>query len=90
MRLRDSTVALPRRWDCVSTELQHQETHERGMIKDKSAVSDPERRYAFRQVVGRVNDPVHRWRPVPTPELADRFLEPPFGAALGVRGLRGT
>src|ERR1035438_7053257 len=30
MRLRDSTVALPRRWDCVSTELQHQETHERG------------------------------------------------------------
>src|ERR1017187_8578727 len=29
MRLRDSTVALPRRWDCVSTELQHQETHER-------------------------------------------------------------
>jgi hypothetical protein len=30
MRLRDSTVALPRRWDCVSTELHHQETHERG------------------------------------------------------------
>jgi hypothetical protein len=30
MRLRDSTVAPPRRWDCVSTELQHQETHERG------------------------------------------------------------
>ena len=30
MRLRDSTVALPRRWDCVSTEFQHQETHERG------------------------------------------------------------
>src|ERR1035441_9916769 len=30
MRLRDSTVALPRRWDCVSTELQQQETHERG------------------------------------------------------------
>src|ERR1035438_2464173 len=30
MRLRDSTVALPHRWDCVSTELQHQETHERG------------------------------------------------------------
>jgi hypothetical protein len=30
MRLRDSTVALPRRWDCVSTELQHQETRERG------------------------------------------------------------
>jgi hypothetical protein len=30
VRLRDSTVALPRRWDCVSTELQHQETHERG------------------------------------------------------------
>ena len=30
MPLRDSTVALPRRWDCVSTELQHQETHERG------------------------------------------------------------
>src|ERR1039458_5466996 len=30
MRLRDSTVALPRRCDCVSTELQHQETHERG------------------------------------------------------------
>ena len=30
MRLRDSTVARPRRWDCVSTELQHQETHERG------------------------------------------------------------
>jgi hypothetical protein len=30
MRLKDSTVALPRRWDCVSTELQHQETHERG------------------------------------------------------------
>jgi hypothetical protein len=30
MRLRDSTVALPRRWDCVSTELQHQETHEQG------------------------------------------------------------
>src|ERR1035437_2136527 len=30
MRLRDSTVALPRRWVCVSTELQHQETHERG------------------------------------------------------------
>ena len=30
MRLRGSTVALSRRWDCVSTELQHQETHERG------------------------------------------------------------
>ena len=30
MRLRDCTVALPRRWDCVSTELQHQESHERG------------------------------------------------------------
>src|ERR1035437_5222419 len=30
MRLRDSTVALPRRWDCVSTELQHKETHEWG------------------------------------------------------------
>src|ERR1035441_4413625 len=30
MRLRDSTVVLPRRWDCVCTELQHQETHERG------------------------------------------------------------
>jgi hypothetical protein len=29
MRLRDSIVALPRRWDCVSTELQHQETYER-------------------------------------------------------------
>jgi hypothetical protein len=26
------------------------------MIKDKSAVSDPERRYAFMQAVGRVND----------------------------------
>src|ERR1019366_6514151 len=30
MRLRDSTFVLPRRWDCVCTELQHQETHERG------------------------------------------------------------
>jgi hypothetical protein len=62
MRLRDSTVALPRRWDCVSTELQHQETHERGMIKDKSAVSDPEIRYAFRQTVGMVNYGTHSCR----------------------------
>src|ERR1017187_7202671 len=27
------------------------------MIKDKSAISDPERRYAFRQAVWVVNDP---------------------------------
>jgi hypothetical protein len=31
------------------------------MIKDKSAVPDPERRYAFMQAVGRVND-AGQWR----------------------------
>src|ERR1035441_10532737 len=41
------------------------------MIKDKSALSDPERRYAFRQAVGRGNVADHRPR-----ASGDRFGTP--------------
>src|ERR1039457_3976847 len=36
MRLRDSTVALPRRWDCVSTDFSTKKPTKGGMIKDRS------------------------------------------------------
>ena len=43
------------------------------MIKDKSAVSDPEIRYAFMQAVGRVND-AGQWRAADDAEMQTETL----------------
>ena len=58
-----------------------------GMIKDKSAVSGPEIRYAFRQAVGRGNVEVSDGGGHQAPGSANRLRPPPFAPLIGWRAI---